>query len=469
MLLLSVFFSSTDFFLAPLCFIVLLMIFSVVVKKYKNDTHKQLFLKAFYLKMFMTLLYTAVMAFYYKGGDTEMYYECTQNLRQAVMDNSDNFWLIYNTKVINVKTPLMDYFIYNDSIYPNFEAMHSAGNFFVPKFALPFALLFANSYLCIAMSFSFFALGGAIRLFKFFYHYFPQYWREVALGTLFLPSVAFWSSGLMKDPICFGAIGYLVYAMFNIFIRRKKFFYSILWATFSVILLLYIKPYILLGLAPGIVLWLFSELNKRVENKTLRNIMGVLTFAIAAVVGYFLITYATSDESLQAYSIDNFVETSEYNRSIYQDLSTREHGAYFTINTTNPVLLVVYGIVATLFRPFLWEVNSPTALFSAIESLAFLCFSGVLIYKRGIFSFFKRARGHPVLMMCLIFSLVFAAAVGSTATNFGTISRYKIPCLPFYLIMILVMFRQAGFEYPNWFKKLLGYKATYRSIPKKVP
>jgi hypothetical protein len=468
MMLLNSFFSPADFFLVPICFVVLLMIFSVVVKKYKNETQKKLFLKAFYLKMFMSLLYTLVIAFYYKGGDTEMYYECTQYLHQAVSDNSDNFLLIYQTKVINVKTPLMDYFIYNDSGYPNFEAMHAPGNFFVPKLALPFALLFNNSYLCMAMGFSLFALGGAMRLFKFFYHYFPTYWREVALGTLFLPSVAFWSSGLMKDPICFGAIGYLVYGMFNIFILRKKFFYSILWCVLSITLLLYIKPYILLALAPAMVLWLFSELNKRVENKTLRNIMGVLTFAIGGLIGFLLVNYVTSDESLRGYSIDNFVETSEYNRSIYQDISTRDaSGAYFTINTTSPVLLALYGIVATLFRPFLWEVNSPTALFSALEALAFLCFTAVIIYKKGIFSFFKRAFGHPVLMMCLVFSVVFAAAVGSTATNFGTISRYKIPCLPFYIIMILYMYREAGFEYPNWFKKLLGYKVTYRSGIKK--
>jgi hypothetical protein len=468
MMLLSVFFSSSDFFLVPLCFVVLLMIFTVIVRKYKDESQKQLFLKAFYLKMLMTLLYTVIIGFYYKGGDTEMYYECTADLRQAVLDDSDNFFLIYMTKVINVKTPLMNYFIYNDSIYPNFEAMHNAGNFFVPKFALPFSLLFANSYLCISMSFSFFALGGSIRLFKFFRHYYPSYWREVALGTLFLPSVIFWSSGLMKDPICFGAVGYLVYAMFNIFILRRKYIPSILWAAFSIMLLLNIKPYILLGLAPGIILWLFSELNKKVENKTLRNIMAVLTFVIGGVVGFFLVSYVTSDASLQAYSIDNFVETSEKNRSVYQDISTRESGAYFTITTTNPALVVLYGISATLFRPFLWEVNSPTALLSALESLAFLCFTAILMYRRGFLNFFKKAMSQPVFLMCLVFSIIFAAAVGSTATNFGSISRYKIPCLPFYLIMVMVMYRQAGFNYPNWFKKLLGYKVVYPSTRTKL-
>jgi hypothetical protein len=454
---------STDFLFAPLCFIVLLMIFSIIINKYKDDSQRKLFLKAFYVKMTATLLYTAVMSFYYKGGDTEMYYECTQNLRQAVLDDSDNFIRIYMTKMINVKTPLMNYFIFNDSPYPNFEAMHSPGNFFVPKLALPFALLFSNSYLCMAMGFSLFALGGMMRLYKFFIYYFPDYWREIALGTLFLPSLVFWSSGLMKDPITLGSVGYLVYAVFNIFILKKKIIYSLLWGTLSVIFLLFIKPYILLALAPGVMLWIFSEINKRVENKTLRNIMAIITFTIGAGIGALLVNVATSDESLKQYSVDNFVETSEYNRSIYEDISTREGGSYFAIKTQSPVLLVLIGISAVLFRPFLWEVNSPTALFSALESLAFLVLTAFIMYKSGFFTFFKKVFGHPVFMMCFVFTIIFAAAVGSTASNFGSISRYKIPCLPFYIIMLLVMYRQSGYEYPNWFKKLLGYPVIYKS------
>ena len=82
----------------------------------------------------------------------------------------------------------------------------------------------------------------------------------------------------MKDPICYGAVGYIVYGVFNIFIRKKSFVYSIFWIALSSVLLFYIKVYILLGLTPAVVLWLFSEINKSVENRTLRNIMSVLTF-----------------------------------------------------------------------------------------------------------------------------------------------------------------------------------------------
>jgi hypothetical protein len=458
MIILASLLRPSDFFIAPLCFVVLLMCMSVIVRKYKDDHQKKLFLKAFYFKMLFTLIYTLLMSYYYRGGDTEMYYDCTLSLHKAVMDDNGNFTKIFMTKVINVKTPLMNYFLYTDSQYPVFEAMHSPSNFFVPKLALPFSLLFGKSYICMAMFFAFFALGGAIRLYKFFTHFFPQYYREIALATLFLPSATFWSSGVLKDPVCFGAVGYLLYAMFSIFIRKKKYFWSLVWIGVSVILLFYIKVYILLALAPAIVLWLFGEFNKLVENRTLRRIMALLTFSAGVGTAFLLINYVTSDESIQSFRLDTIVETSKYNRELYEGFSATSEGAYFSIQTTNPVLLVLNGIIATLFRPFMWEISSPIVLLSALEALFFTYFTGYIMYKRGIISFFRKAFSNPIFLMCIVFSLIFAAAIGSSATNFGSISRYKIPCLPFYLVMILVMYRQEGFQHPKWLNRLLGYQ-----------
>lgn len=458
MILLDALFKPNDAFAGPICLVILLMIFSVIVRKYRDDKIKRLFLQAFYFKMFCTIVYTFVNSYYYRGGDSEMYYHCTQYLHNAVSDDSRNFIKIYMTKMINVKTELMNYFVYTNSPYPVFEAMHDPGNFMVPKLALPAAIVFNNSYVAIAAIFSFFALGGAIRLFKFFYHYFPEYYREIALATLFIPSVGFWSAALLKDPVCFGAVGYIVYGVFSIFIRRKKIVSSIIWIGISSVLLFYIKVYILLAITPALVLWLFREVNKVVENKTLRSIMGVLTFGVGAVLAVVLVNYVTSDESLKAFRLEAIIETSAQNRSLYEGFEEKYEGSYFRIGTTNPVLLILNGIAATLYRPFLWEANSATALLSALESLFFLFITLSFMFKKGVRTFFKNIFSQPVLLLCFIFSIVFAAAVGSTALNFGSLSRYKIPCMPFYLIMILILYRKANIKYPNWFRKLLGYK-----------
>jgi len=325
-------------------------------------------------------------------------------------------------------------------------------------------LVFGKSYLTTAMFFALFALGGAIRLFKTFYHYFPQYWREIAFATLFLPSVNYWSSGVLKDSICFGAVGYIMYGFLNIFILKKRYFNSLVFISVSILLLFYIKIYILLALSPGIVLWLFSELNKSVENKTLRSIMSVLTFIGGTILGLLLVNYATSEESLKAFRLDALVETSSNSRAIYEDIAKTNTGAYFSLGTSNPFLLIPFGIVATLFRPFIWEVNGVTALLSALEALLFFYFTIKYFFKIGFFSFFKNAFKKPILILCFVFSIVFAIAIGSTALNFGSLSRYKIPCLPFYLVMVMVMSREAGLSNPKWLNRILGYRVHQKPV-----
>ena len=179
-----------------------------------------------------------------------------------------------------------------------------------------------------------------------------------------------------------------------------------------------------------------------------------------------LINYVTSEESLKAFRLDALVETSSSNRALYEDFSKTNEGAYYSVGTSNPILLIPMGIVATLFRPFLWEVNGATAVLSALEALFFFYLTFYFMIKKGFFTFFQSAFKNPVLLLCFIFSFVFAMAIGSTALNFGSLSRYKIPCLPFYLVMVMVMIKQAGLPFPKWLKRILGYQVYAKPIDK---
>ncbi|MBK5271349.1 MAG: hypothetical protein JJE22_10080, partial [Bacteroidia bacterium] len=120
-------------------------------------------------------------------------------------------------------------------------------------------------------------------------------------------------------------------------------------------------------------------------------------------------------------------------------------------------LLVIDGISATFYRPFLWEINSPIALLSAMESLGFLLLTLNFLFKRGLKKFLSVPFSDPRILMCFVFAFVFAVAVGTASANFGALSRYKIPCTPFYLIMILLMYKKTNLPYPKWFSKILNF------------
>jgi hypothetical protein len=452
------FFSPKDLLIFPLCFVILFLILRSRANSYKDRRMRMLYYRAFYFKLIGVFAFTLLTEFYFKGGDTALFYQATKDFRTAITDNPDNFWLIMETQKLTYKSPLFDYFFYDGYTGDlTYNYMLSAANFFPPKLALIPSYLFGNSYLCINMIFGFFALGGAIRLFKTFLHFYPKLYRELALACLFLPGVVYWSSGLLKDPVTFGCVGYISYAFLNVFIKKEKIFISLIWIIICGLLLFFIKVYILLVLVLSILVWQFAEFNKLIKNKTLRNIFAVMTLVISLGVSYMLLNYLTSFEVAQQYQLDKISGNAEYQRQMYADIARTTSDSHFEVNTSNPFLLVVNGISATFYRPFLWEINSPIALLSALESLAFLLLTLNFIFKKGIKKFFSVPFSDPRILMCFVFAFVFAVAVGTASANFGALSRYKIPCTPFYLMMILLMYNKTTLKYPRWFNKVLDF------------
>lgn len=446
-----------DFFIIPFCFFILYIIFSAIVKKDRGTGDRPLFLRAFYFKMLCSIVFTFIMTFYYEGGDSEMYFFATRDISDALSSNHLSLWEYVTATHVTDNSPLAPYFYRDYEVYPVYGFMLAESNFFVPKLAVIPYMIFFKSYLAICMVFSFFALCGAIRLYKMFKYYFPMLRREIAFAILFLPSVCFWSSGLLKDSLCFGAIGFFLYGIFNVFIRKQNIIGSLFWIIIGAGLLYFIKVYILLALLPAITLWLFGEMNKVIKEPTLRSVATFFTIAGAVVLVFVLLNYVTETAKLTSYQFENVLETSNYNRQLYEIASSESQGSYFQIQTSNPALLALNGFVATLFRPFLWEISSPIVFLSALEALIFILLTFYFLIKKGIIRFFKNAFGSPILLLCSSFAFVFAASVGSTTTNFGSLSRYKIPCLPFYLIMLFVIYYKAGLKLPRWTNSILNF------------
>ncbi len=457
MILLAQLLTAPDFLLFPLCCLLLFYFFKKRADKNKDPKIRKLYYRAFYFKLISVVLFTSITVFYFKGGDTAMYYQATTDLRAAIADKPDNLQETIMTQRVTVKSPLFDYFYYDGYTGDlTYNYMITPANFYPPKLSLIPSFLFFNSYICINLFIGFFALGGAIRLFKTFYYFYPKLYRELALGCIFLPGVAFWSSGLLKDPYTFGAVGYITYAFLNIFIKKTNYFSSICWIIAGAFILYFIKVYILLVLVMALLVWQFAEFNKLIENKVLRNFFAAMTFAASIAVALLLMNYLTSQEAAQQYQLDSFANNAELQRKQYADIAMNTKDSHFEINTSNPVLMVVGGVSATFYRPFLWEVSSPIILLSAIESLMFLVLTLGFVFKRGLVKFFTIPFSEPRILMCFVFAFAFAIAVGTATANFGALSRYKIPCMPFYMIMLVLIYHKTNLPYPKWFKKILN-------------
>lgn len=433
------------------------IVFRSRINLYKDKSLRKIFWSAFRFKIFCSIVFALIAEFYFKGGDTASYYQGIKDLRAAISSDFENIWEPIFRSKMSVESPLYPFFYY-DNYTGDFivNYMFNTSNFFVPRLGLFPSYIFGNSFVSICMCFAFFALAGAIRLFKTFYYYFPNYRKEIAIATLFLPDATYWSAGFLKDSICFGCVGFILYGLLNIIIRKRKIFPSIVIVLICGYLLFSIKVYILLTLIIAALIWLFAELNSVIKDKLLRRIFAFMTFSLAIIAGVFLLNYFTSEAGLQEYKLEKLAEQTAVQRKNFDVIASDfRKGSSFSYGTSNPVLIFFYGIMATFFRPFLWEITSPIVLFSAIEALIFTLLTVNILFKKGFKSFFSTILKDPRLLLCLVFAMVFSSVVGSSSTNFGALSRYKIPCLPFYMIMLLISYRKMNLAYPKWFSGLI--------------
>ena len=97
------------------------------------------------------------------------------------------------------------------------------------------------------------------------------------------------------------------------------------------------------------------------------------------------------------------------------------------------------AIVATFYRPFLWESKKLSTLLSSVESLLLMIFTLYVMFKVGFIKFFVTIFRSPIVLYCFLFALIFGLFVGATTLNFGSLVRYKIPAMPFYVISLYLI------------------------------
>jgi len=96
--------------------------------------------------------------------------------------------------------------------------------------------------------------------------------------------------------------------------------------------------------------------------------------------------------------------------------------------------LIFYSPLAffnCLFRPFLWEANGVFSLLASAENLFFILLVALLIFN------FRRGKLSKWEITLLLYVIVLSILIGLTTPIFGAMVRYKMPIIPFLLIMVL--------------------------------
>lgn len=266
--------------------------------------------------------------------------------------------------------------------------------------------------------------------------------RALLIGLLLLPSAVFWSSGILKEPVVFCALGPLILAL-RWFSTGKRRVLAVVLAAGSAPLIAVIKPYVLIALSIGAAVYYLS-LRFQSRDVVFRPLVVVTAVALGfggltLASRYFAKAEAESTASALAaqrrvgYDVEGGSNYYLDSPSAGEDVTQR--------SLTQELALVPVALVTAFFRPFLFEARNAVQAANALEATALLVLSVQIVRRRRWRTVVAEIRRSPELAFCAAFALVLAVGTGLATSNLGTLSRYRAPMMPFFFALLMVLRR----------------------------
>lgn len=260
--------------------------------------------------------------------------------------------------------------------------------------------------------------------------------ENAMLASCFVPSVVFWSSGPHKECVAFAGLGVSLLGL--LLLRRRFSFGNILMVLFGGFFSAISKPYVLIAELLAVIAWAFLEgsssglwRTKRSSGQLVVLVGGAVCVLGLAVVG--LVSERFSPDRL----VDSAVET--------RIMGSRESGG----STFEVTIIQDRGIVAqatlfplaiatALFRPMIFEARNSMMLINSLETTwiawqVLLTVSHLVRRRVSLPSILRK----PDLAFSIVFVGLLAVGVGFSVANLGTLSRYRMPLMPFWVFLLL--------------------------------
>lgn len=428
-----------DLFITPFYLALFYALAYAVRPKVTNIYTVKYFIPALTLKFVGAIALGLIYQFYYGGGDTFNYYYHATVVHDAFQESFGT-----GLKLITASDNSPEITRYTARMFW-FGTGGDNTEFFVVRIVAWLGLLCFNCYTVLALFFALISFTGVWAMYVVFIRLYPAAYKQLATAAFFLPSVFFWGSGLMKDSLCLGALGWVFYGFYYGLILKRNILRAALFGGVGAYVLIMVKVYILMSFLAPALFWVFNENSQRISNAFLRSLLKPFFVVVGLTVGYFGSVNLTKGD--ERFDVDKIGERSRITQqALYA--RTKDQGSGYNIGKLDGSLgsiisVAPQAVFVTLYRPFIWESRNPIMFLSALEALWFSWFTINILLKAGVMRSLRLIGARPVLPFCLIFTIILAIGVGVNSGNFGTLVRYKIPLMPFYLSALIILYAEA--------------------------
>jgi len=291
------------------------------------------------------------------------------------------------------------------------------------------ALLFVsfNTYFVHILFMCFISLLGWVLLTNAIFSFAPPRNALMALPVLFLPSVLFWTSGVMKEPLLVLGIGLFINGLLILDFRFQIL--DLIQIVVGALIILFTKFFVLVCLLPATIAYI---LFKKQEGSSFIILKYAGVNVLLLLVGFnihYLIPKINPVQML-VNKEQHSVKEAEYFKA-----GSRIEIPELTNNPISILEAAPIGLYNTLGRPAFWEAKNVMMLASSLEIIFILPFVLFCI----VYTPWRNVKHLNVFIFLLNASLIYFALVGICTPVLGNLVRYKAPLLPMYLFAFIIV------------------------------
>ena len=383
----------------------------------------------FLLKIFFGVMLWAIYTWHYGNRNTSdsfKYFDDASFIYNALFINPVHY--LQMVTGFNADDPeLMVYYENMNSWFKKYDYGLYNDNRTVIRFNA-LAYLFSFGYYPVhIVIWCFMSLTGLMAVYKWTHPMLKDKGKELIVAVFLLPSVLFWGSGVLKEGILLFAFGLAIYH-FNKLINNKYNLKTIAWAIVSFTLLVFTKGYVILALVPG----LLSLIIVKMTGNKYTGLKFLLTHLVLLLIAINL--YRVNQEYDMLFYL--YQKQKDFiNLSVLTEVKSFIETPIFQPNWKSLFLNGPEALFNVLARPLIFESSGLLILAAAAENTILLAI--------GLFSiiYFKKPEREqlPLLFFSIFFVISLSLIIGYVTPVIGAIVRYKIPMLPFFLIIFIII------------------------------
>ena len=355
-------------------------------------------------------------------SDTFRYFDDSEHLHKALSENPKSYLKMLLFSDDNQE--IMPYLNKMNNWFPaQRTALYNDNRTVIRLNALMRLVSFGNYYTHL-LFFNVMAFYGLTFIYKAFHKYFAGK-KKILFGIIFLtPSLLFWSSGILKEGPLLLVFGISLNILNKIF-NKKVYWLHYLILFFCSLFLFHLKFYVGLLLIPATTgyLWIISY-NK--PHPIIKTTLNFFIYFVATIAWHYQ-NWNWSLLTILKWKRKDFLGLAkiENAKSLIDTGNLEDNPTSFLLNTP-------LGLWNCISRPYPWEVYSLAVLPNAIENIMFFGFIIICIV------FGKTSNFKKIGYFFLMYSLALMTIIGMVTPIIGSLVRYKIPALPFFLMFFLL-------------------------------